>query len=311
MAERRAIKSDIWGDEFFGGLPYIAMVLWIGLFSKCADDQGRISENLSLIKSNVFPYKDIPLYQIEECLCSFDGHILRYKNSDRKYIQLVRWWDNQPLQYAVPSNYPPPDGWLDRYRTNYKKHYICFNWPGLDNSPDGILLHNILVTLGRVSSWHDYLGVLNPNPIFNPNPNSEIHAPEGAMEEAVGRTDAVKNGDAVDMLIMGSSKKNDPILEYPIDIQDTLREFINYFPLDIPGKKDKSGYGYWCKDLLELKKCCGDYGLSIIQELHNDWITKKYSVSHPGALCNTAKSKVMEKRSMDKPTYYKPPIGRP
>jgi hypothetical protein len=150
-----------------------------------------------------------------------------------------------------------------------------------------------------------------PSPSPSPVPLKEIHSPIGEIEETLGRTDAVKKGDAVDMLIMGSSKQNDPILEYPVDIQGILREFINYFPLDIPGKKDKSGYDYWCKDLLELKKCCGDYGLSIIQELHKDWITKKYSVSHPGALCNTAKSKVMEKHSMDKPTYYKPPVGRP
>jgi hypothetical protein len=246
MAERRAIKSDIWGDDFFGELPYISMVVWIGLFSKCADDQGRISENLSLIKSDIFPYKDIPLYQIEECLGSFDGHILRYKKADRKYIQLVKWWDNQPLQYAVPSNYPEPDGWIDRYRTNYKKHYVCFNWPNLEDSPDGILLHNTLGNLGRVSSWHDYLGVLNPNPIFNTN--SEIPSPCGESEEILRNTEANKKGDGVDMYVLSLSKPHNPFEKYSEDVIPICAAFSKQSGI-IPISSQKS---YWTKGARQL-----------------------------------------------------------
>jgi hypothetical protein len=304
MAERRAIKSDIWGDEFFGELSFIGMALWVGLFSKCADDQGRILENLSLIKSDVFPYKDIPLSDIEECLNSFDGHILRYKKAGRKYIQLVKWWDNQPLQYAVPSNYPEPDGWTDRYRTNYKKHYVCFNWTNLEDSPDGILLHTALGNLGRVSSWHDYLGVLNPNPKFNPN--SLKDTPNGE-EETLGRTEAIKKGDLVDMQIL-SLKNNDPIAEYPPDVQDTIKEFVKYFPVDIPNQRQKGKFSQWIKESRELKRSCAEFGLSIISELH---ATCNYSVSHPYALYNTATALVGKKRAIATNVGYTPPVGLP
>lgn len=246
MAERRAIKSDIWRDEFFGDLSFMSMVVWIGLFSKCADDQGRLPENLSSIKSDIFPHQDIPISDINDCLNSFDGHIFRYQKLERKYIQIVKWWDNQPLQYAVPSNYPAPDGWIDRYRTNYKKHYVCFNWPNLEDSPDGILLHNTLDILGRVSSWHDYLGVLNPNPIFNPN--SEIPSPRGESEEILRNTEANKKGDEIDMHLLSLSKPHNPFEKYSEDVIPICAAFSKQSGI-IPISSQKS---YWTKGARQL-----------------------------------------------------------
>lgn len=172
MAERRAIKSRIWDDEFFGELSFFEGLLWIGLFSRLADDQGRLVDNPALISSQVFPYKSVPAADIEMALQSFGEHIIRYEVNGKRYIQLPKWWDNQPLQYAVPSNYPAPDGWTDHYRTTYKGKYVVFNWDGKD-TPDteiGVLLFNKLKTLARISSWTDYVGALNPNP--NPNLNT-------------------------------------------------------------------------------------------------------------------------------------------
>ena len=174
MAERRAIKSKIWEDEFFGNLSPMAMLVWIGLFSRMADDQGRLLDNPNLISSQVFPYKGIPTDEIEACLNEIGDRLIRYEANGRRFIQIVRWWENQPMQYATPSNYPPPPGWVDKYRTNYKGRYIVFNWDGKD-TPDteiGTLLFNKLISLGRVSTWTDILGTLNHNP--NPNPNPDI-----------------------------------------------------------------------------------------------------------------------------------------
>jgi hypothetical protein len=112
-------------------------------------------------------------------------------------------------------------------------------------------------------------------------------------ENSMSRTDAIKKGDGTDMVILGLSKKNDPILEYPAGVQDLLREFNKYFPVDIPGRKDKHGYSLWNKDLIALNQACGECGLSIIGELKK---TCNYSVSHPGALCNTARDLVGKKR---------------
>ena len=181
MAERRAIKSKIWEDEFFGNLSPMAMLVWIGLFSRMADDQGRLLDNPNLISSQVFPYKGIPTDEIEACLNEIGDRLIRYEANGRRFIQIVRWWENQPMQYATPSNYPPPPGWVDKYRTNYKGRYIVFNWDGKD-TPDteiGTLLFNKLISLGRVSTWTDILGTLNPNPNPNPNPNQDKNKGKG------------------------------------------------------------------------------------------------------------------------------------
>jgi len=170
MAERRAIKSRIWDDEFFGELPFLSQLVWIGLFSRCADDQGRLIDNPALISSQLFPYKSVPGQEIEQSLGMFGEHILRYTAQQKGYIQLLQWWQNQPLQYAVPSNYPAPEHWGDRYRTTYKNRLIVYNWPGMVDTELGILLYDQLRTLARISSWTDYVGTLNPNP--NPNPTA-------------------------------------------------------------------------------------------------------------------------------------------
>lgn len=195
MAERRAIKSRIWDDEFFGELSFFEQLLWIALFSRLADDQGRIIDNPTLISSQVFPYKQVPADDIEMALQAFGDHIIRYEAKGRRYIQLAKWWENQPMQYAVPSNYPAPDGWDDRYRTFYKGNSIVFNWDGKDtpNSPIGSLLYEKLVSLARISSWTDYVSALNPN--TNPNTNP-IHTKVVKGKETAKKQPAKRSANA-------------------------------------------------------------------------------------------------------------------
>lgn len=187
MAERRAIKSTIWDDAWFGRLTAFEMVVWIGLFSKCADDQGRLQHDPALIRSKLFPFQDVTIKEMDAALTTFDGHLIFYEKGE-PLAQIVRWWENQPMQYATPSNYPPPDGWMDCYRTNYKKEYIVFHWPGQENTQAGILLWNELSILQKQSSWTAYLGRLNlvfnfnPNPTFNPTFNPESNKQEGEID---------------------------------------------------------------------------------------------------------------------------------
>ncbi len=176
MAERRAIKSTIWQDEFFGmDLPHLGKLVWIGLFSTCADSQGRMLDNPALICSTLFPYGGATAPEIADCLDSFGDRTIRYEVDGRKYIQLRKWWENQPQQYAVPSNFPAPPGWKDRVRTCHKKIWVIYNWEGLADTPAGVQLMTKLECQGRVSSWTDYVERLNPVPVINPVPipNSE------------------------------------------------------------------------------------------------------------------------------------------
>ena len=143
MANRRMISSSTWEDEFFGGLNYFQRCLWIGLFSACADDQGRMLDNVILIRAKLFPYDDIGLEEIEEGLKIFESKnkILRYKKNGKNLIQIIKWWDNQKLRWATYSKFPAPDNWMDRIRTRENNKYIIENWdvqdqPDQEEQPD-------------------------------------------------------------------------------------------------------------------------------------------------------------------------------
>lgn len=229
MAERRAIKSSIWDDTWFGRLTPFEMVLWIGLFSRCADDQGRFQNDPALIRSKLFPFQDVTLKEIKDGITSFNGHLILYTKGE-DLAQIVRWWDNQPMQYATPSNYPPPDGWQDHYRTNYKKQYIAYNWPGQENSPLGVLLWDVLKSLPRQSSWITNLGTLNYNPNYNPNQVPLTNKNEGA--------------------------------EKPKTIQEMVEEMTGYIaqPGDIPALDEMETMGVVKEDIEKAVKFFKDHG---------------------------------------------------
>ena len=44
------IVSEMWEDDFFVSLSMIDRLIWIGIISACADDQGRLQDNANLIK---------------------------------------------------------------------------------------------------------------------------------------------------------------------------------------------------------------------------------------------------------------------
>jgi hypothetical protein len=131
MANKRMINGDTFEDEFFTTLSIFGRLLWIGCITKLADDQGRFRDNAALIRSNLFPMDDIPLNDIEKAiqLFSIDGRILRYEKDGKKLIQIVNWWKHQKPRWASASNYPAPDGWVDRYRYHGEGNKILeSNW---------------------------------------------------------------------------------------------------------------------------------------------------------------------------------------
>lgn len=130
MANRRMISSDIWEDDWFGQLDFFEQALWIGLFSKCADDQGRMLNNPVLIRAAVFPYKDVALKDVAEAISRFSdaGRVTLYTTDGKAMLQLVNWWEHQRPQWAQPSKWAAPDGWKDRIRTRDGGVYRTENW---------------------------------------------------------------------------------------------------------------------------------------------------------------------------------------
>ena len=134
MANTRAITSDIWSDEWFGSLDFMQQALWIGLFSKCADMQGRLRDNAMYIRSQLWPYQDVSIESINTALDIFErAHkILRYEAKGSKYLQLLRWWSYQCPRFAGESVFPPPPGWADHIRTSVSGKTIERNWLGTE-----------------------------------------------------------------------------------------------------------------------------------------------------------------------------------
>ena len=131
MANRRMINSDLFSDDVFMELNDITRLTWIGLIVMSADDQGRLQDNELLIKSQIFPMDNKTPVKIKNSLDILEQNemILRYQKDGKKLIQIVNWWKHQSPSWASGSNYPAPDGWVDRekYHATGNK-VVTTNW---------------------------------------------------------------------------------------------------------------------------------------------------------------------------------------
>ena len=193
MATKRMILSAIWEDEWFGQIDYFQQALWIGLFSKCADDQGRILYNPTLIRASIFPYKDPPITEINLAIESFAeaGKIIIYNSNGKGLIQIVAWWKNQKPQWANPSLYAAPDGWTDHIRTRQGGVFTQINWVDVSTTSESSAPEapNKVDTLSDKVEAQPYSDTLSDKGVGHisvsvPVSVSRINtAPSGALEE--------------------------------------------------------------------------------------------------------------------------------
>ena len=130
MPSSRVISSEIFSDVWFGSLNDFECLVWIGLFSNCADSQGRILDNTALIRANLFPYRDVALCDIEQLLVRAADNlkVYRYEIKGEHYVQILRWWEYQYPRFAGESRFPPPPGWTDHINTTVRGEKINDNW---------------------------------------------------------------------------------------------------------------------------------------------------------------------------------------
>lgn len=133
---RRMIDASMWQNERFAELPMAGRLLLIGIINH-ADDQGRVKANPVWLRSQIFPYDNLTTEEIQSWLdmLAQNETIILYSVSGKQYAQLANWWKYQSLQYAQPSQYPRPDGWLDRIRKTVTKGFIATcNWYTVDGT---------------------------------------------------------------------------------------------------------------------------------------------------------------------------------
>jgi len=132
MANKRMITGDFFEDDYFGQLDRDIRLLWLGLITSAADDQGRIFNSAALLRSKIFLYDtDINDDFITKSINKLadDGKIVCYVKNNKPLIQIVKWWVYQSPSWASPSKFPAPENWIDRakYHTTGNKVSII-NW---------------------------------------------------------------------------------------------------------------------------------------------------------------------------------------
>ena len=132
IARGRIVPQSLSTDPRLGRLSLKAALLFPLMWINC-DDQGRLSGDPDEIKYAACPNIDhITKADIPELLKELEKHgfIKVYATSKTAATQMLDWWEEQRLQWAYPSRYPPQEGWTDHLRYHpTPKEIITDNWP--------------------------------------------------------------------------------------------------------------------------------------------------------------------------------------
>lgn len=138
VARGRILPQSLSTDPRYGRVSLKAQVLYPLMWVN-ADDQGRLSGDPDEIKYAACPNVDnISKLDIPELLKELgtQGLIEVYNTSKTQATQMLDWWEVQRLQWAWPSQYPPPEGWKDRLRFKpTPKEIFTENWLSPSQSP--------------------------------------------------------------------------------------------------------------------------------------------------------------------------------
>ena len=134
MPRGRVIDNRIWQSEKVSKWDYFTRLLFVGMVTN-ADDQGRGRAHSNLLASTIFPYDGVSSDEIETALQKMvdsKAVIVYIPDGTPALYQIKKWWDYNTASFALPSKYPAPPDWGDRwaYKPSYgsKLHYK--NWPG-------------------------------------------------------------------------------------------------------------------------------------------------------------------------------------
>jgi hypothetical protein len=136
MPNRRMITGNLFEDPFIGQLSSIERLLWIGLITAVADDQGRMLDHADLLRAKIFPFDlaEVSAAQVENGLVKLAQakRITRYAAADGTHlIQIIKWWRHQTPAWAAPSLYPAPAEWQDRVKFHAGGgKVVMFEWDG-------------------------------------------------------------------------------------------------------------------------------------------------------------------------------------
>ncbi len=109
MARKRMIDPAFWTDEALGACDPTTRLLFMGLISQ-ADDAGRLRGAPALIRSQVFPYDDMTVADVDTMLDKLHRRrlIVRYGADGQSYIWVRSFEKHQTINRPTESRLPPP-----------------------------------------------------------------------------------------------------------------------------------------------------------------------------------------------------------
>lgn len=181
VARGRMFPQSYSTDRRYGHLSLMACALFPLMWVNC-DDQGRLTGDPDEIKYATCPNIDhITKGDIPDLLKELEkqGLIKVYNTSTTQAVQMLDWWEVQRLQWAYPSQYPPPEGWQDRLRYHASPTKIVVeNWPAKSDSNSNPL----------PSASPNPLPSALPNSLGKEQQNSPLTTPPEIKKEKEGRT---------------------------------------------------------------------------------------------------------------------------
>ena len=105
----RIIKESICTSDSIDNLTWFEEVFFYRLIVNC-DDYGRFDGRPAILKSRLFPLKDITTKQIEDCLnkLASAGMVVRYTSNAKPFLQISTWENHQQIRNHK-SKYPSLD----------------------------------------------------------------------------------------------------------------------------------------------------------------------------------------------------------
>jgi hypothetical protein len=112
MARSRNIKPGFFDNTALAGMPPLARLLYVGLWTQC-DREGRTEDDPQRLKARILPYDRCDVNKFLDLLAAGPGcssFIIRYRHYENRYIQVRAWKKHQNPHVKEPaSTIPAPD----------------------------------------------------------------------------------------------------------------------------------------------------------------------------------------------------------
>ncbi len=114
MARCRNLKPSFFTNELLGEMPALIRLLFAGLWT-IADREGRLQDRPKRIKTEILPYDSLDVdAALNQLAKGADPFIVRYAVGGSRYIQIVKFRDNQTPHHTEKASVipePPLGSW--------------------------------------------------------------------------------------------------------------------------------------------------------------------------------------------------------